>query len=93
MLTRPSQFKVYLDALKVLIDHGDPNTVSRVEEVLGELLRREPALKGKVEVLIAVKDWIEAKAKPASDKSRDYTAAILDHIAKRLRDFGPPTRH
>jgi hypothetical protein len=93
MLIRQPQLKVYLDALKVLIDHGDPNTIGRVEDVLGELLKREPALKGKAEVLIAVKDWIEAKAKPASDKSRDYAATILDHIANRLRDFEPPTRH
>jgi hypothetical protein len=90
MLTRPPLLKVYLDALKVLIDHGDPNTIGRVEDVLGELLRREPALKGKVEVLTAVKDWIEAE--PASDKRRDYAATILDHIANRLRDFEPPTR-
>jgi hypothetical protein len=94
MLTKRSQLKVYLDALKVLIDHGDPNAIGGAEEVIGALLRREPALKGKAEALIAVKDWIELEANLAtSPGSRDYATTVMDYVAKKLREFQPPASH
>jgi hypothetical protein len=90
MLTTRSQLRVYFDALRVLFDHGNPSAIGGVEEVIGALLPRELALKGKVEALIAMKDWIELEANLASSpSSRDCATTLTDYRQEALGVSAP----
>jgi hypothetical protein len=89
MLTRPSQLAAYVDALKVLIRGGDTNRIDRAEEIIKRVVTHEPALKGKTDVLNALRGGIEPERKVASGESHGYAETVLELIAKMLREFQP----
>jgi hypothetical protein len=77
MLTRPLELRASIDALNALINNGDLNSA---EELIRSLLKREPALRGKVDVLNALKEGVA---------NADSAVTVLDFIAKKLREFQP----
>ena len=84
MLTTPTQLTAYVDALRVLIRDGK---IERAEDIIEMVLNREPALKGKTDVLNVLREGIEPVA---SGESQGHANTILDFIAKMHREYQWP---
>jgi hypothetical protein len=84
MLITRSQLRAFIDAVKVIVKNGDPNAIDRVEGIIRETLKREPALKGKIDVLNAIKKEIESERETA-----DLAKTALEFIAHKIREFQP----
>jgi hypothetical protein len=89
MLTKRSQLNTMHDALRVLIADGDPDTIGRVQEAISKLVRHESALRGKADVLNALRQAISSEPK-VNAKSLTYADALLGFIAEQLREIGSP---
>jgi hypothetical protein len=86
MLTKPSELMGCLEALKVLIRNGDLHEIGLAEEIIRVVVKREPALRAKTDVLDALRQGIGSHPK-ASAKSLAYAEVVLEFIAKMLREF------
>jgi hypothetical protein len=89
MLTSRSQLRAYADAVKVLIRDGNTNTIDRAEDIIKMVLDREPALKGKTDVLHALRKAIELERKVGTEQSLGYAKTISELIDKLVRELQP----
>ena len=89
MIASASHLRTHVDALRVLIRNGGPNAIARAEGLVKEVVKREPALKGKTDVLEVLREGIEPERNVASSTNLSMAEALLGLIAKMLHEFQP----